>query len=142
MSDDDGIVGKQVEEGDLWRLGTGNLGYDINLVQLLYRQLTLNIEGAQGVNLVVEEIYAERVVIAVGIDIDDTASDSILTGFIDIILHLEPQFLQLLLQFCRWYLLSLPKGYVTAVEVLLTDNKFGQCSRVGYNLQSGFCAFR
>ena len=74
-------------------MGTGNLWYDINLVQLLNRQLTLNIEGAQGVNLVVKEIYAERVVIAVGIDIDDTTSDSILAGFIDIILHLEPQFL-------------------------------------------------
>ena len=102
---------------------------------MLNGQLGLDVEGAYGVNLVVEEVYAERVVIAVGEDVDNATPDGILPRLIDIVLHAESESLQLFLKFCKRYLLALAEGDVAAVELLLADDQFGESSRVGDNLQ-------
>ena len=75
----------------------GDYGY---CIQHLLGQLRLNIEGAYGVNIIIEEVYAVRVLAAEGIDIDDGAANGKLPRFIDVIALHESQFAQLMLHVC------------------------------------------
>lgn len=62
------------------------------------RQLVFHGERADGINLVTEEINAERQFAAKGIDIHDASTHRKLTGLVDIIHLVEAKVAQAMLQ--------------------------------------------
>ena len=62
---------------------TLHVGQHADLVQLFDRQLAHGVEGAERVDLVVEELDAEGVLVGVGVDIHDAAAHGVLAGLHD-----------------------------------------------------------
>ena len=68
--------------------------HNLHPVALVLRQLRLDLEGTDGVDVVAEEIDTERQFTAERIDVEDTAAQSELARFIDIVNLAESQFTQ------------------------------------------------
>ena len=77
----------------------GQLGYDFRHVALLFRELVLHLEGADGVDFVAKKVDAERQLTRVGKHVENASAHGELAGFIDVVHLLKSQVAQLLLQF-------------------------------------------
>ena len=132
---DERIVGQELEERDT-PIGTcRQFGHDVYLLLLLLRQLALHLEGADGVDLVVEEINAEGQFAAKGIDIEDAPSDGELTWFVHIILFVEPQREQSLAQVVHVDHLSLVERDHPFVELAFRHHEFRESLGMGNHQQ-------
>ena len=78
---DEGGRGQEMEETLLGRLDIGEFWHDFDVLTLVFRELSLHIEGADGVDL----IDTERKFTTVGIDIEDASTHGKLPRLINII---------------------------------------------------------
>ncbi len=87
----DGVRGEQVGEGDQ-RVGRGlEFGHDGHGRTDVARQLRLDVERAQRLYLVAEEVGPEREFRRVGVDVENAAADGKLTGLVDVVPAAEPE---------------------------------------------------
>lgn len=88
---DVGVRGEDLEDAGL--LVAGELGVDVrddaDVLDVFDRELLQRIEGADGLDLVVEQLDPVGIFVAVAEDVDDSAADGKLSGLINEILALE-----------------------------------------------------
>ena len=81
----DGRSGQETQERNPLTAQRRQLGNDFHSVLCALRQLVLNLESADCVNLIAEEVDAERVFAGVGKDIENAATDGKLARLIHVI---------------------------------------------------------
>ena len=142
----DGLANKLLvahhQQGVLWQelqnrllLFNGReLWHDVHAVAALLRQLVLNLEGADGVDIVAKEIKTKRKLMTVGIDIEDGATQGKLTRFIDIVNLAEAKLTQGLADAVHADALVLCQCQTTGIQLLARHHHLGQCLRIGDNI--------
>ena len=127
---EDAVGGQELQERHLLR-DIRQLRDDVGLLTFLFRQLVLHVEQTDGVNLVVEEVDAERILVAEGKDVNDAAAYGKLTRFVDVVDLVEPQIKQLFLQFGDVAAVAYLQADGAFVHLLLRHNQLGHRLGVG-----------
>ena len=133
--DDDGL--RRQEREDALAVLRLQFGHDEHLLLTLHRQLRLHLEGADGVDLVVEEIDAEGPLVRETVDIHDAAADGELTWFVDVVDTQESEVEERLLHIADVGLLPPAEVQRLLRHLLLRGHQFGQGLRVGYDEEEG-----
>ena len=126
-----GVLGQERQERHLALLDSSKLGNDLHLFAGVFRQLTVYLEGADGVDVVAKEVDTERQLAAKGIDIEDAATQGKLTWLIDVVDLGETQFTEGLDHRIGIHRIALAQGHGTVVECLLGDDKFSNSLGIG-----------
>ena len=88
-----GIVGKKREERD-FLLRNRQFGNNRHFLTLVFRQLRVDLENPDGIDVITEEVDAEGILAAEAIDVKDTATQGKLPRLIDIIHLMEAKLAQ------------------------------------------------
>ena len=80
-----GVFRQEMQERHLLFRQRRQFGYDLHPLQLPVRELRLHLERADGLDVVAEEVDAERQLVRVGIHVDDAAAHGELPRFVDIV---------------------------------------------------------
>ena len=118
-----------MQEGQFLTLSKREFGHNLHTLTPVARQLVLNAESTYGVYLVTEEVDAERKLAAVGINIENAASNGKLTRLVDIICLHEVEVAQLMRDVHQRHLVSHCELNDTLVEILLRHHHF--CQSIG-----------
>ena len=130
----DGILREEVEEGDHAACPrtfevAAKVGHDDDSVLPLQGELTLDVEGADGLDLVAEEVDTERILRREGEDVDDAAAQRILTRLVDVVRTLEAIVVEDLSDERHVHLL--PRMELEGLVVQLGDGHDLLCQRIG-----------
>ena len=93
----------------------------------------MDFKCADAVHLVAEEIDAERVLRAVGKDVENAATNGILTRFVDVIHELEAQFVELFPHQLDVLQVADMQGLRAFVEHFLRDDQLAQGFRMRHD---------
>ena len=126
FGDEQGVGREKREEGDALLGGRGQLGHNLYAFAPFARQLVGHVEGADGVNVVAEEIDAERVFAAEAEHVEDGAAQCKLPRLVDIVHLVEAELAQLRGNGGRVHLLSLFQRQRALVHLSLRDDQFSQ----------------
>ena len=129
---EEGVVGQETEERHL--LAIHELGHDLHALLHVFRELGLYVEGADGVDLVAEEVDTERILAAERVDIDDAASLAELARLVDVVMHLETEVAQPPGEFAHVEGLPHLHRDGALVEPALGDDQLAQCLRTGHHI--------
>ena len=130
-------LGQQAQERHAVGIESREFGHDVHLLPPFSRQLVLHLKGADGVDVVAEEVDTIRIFASVGVDIEDAATQGKLAGLIDIVHTLKLQFTQQDHHLRHVYRLPHRQVQAPIVQLLLVDHQFGQCLRVGHHIEQG-----
>ena len=119
-----------MEETLLHALFDSKFRHNFDGITLILRKLVFDVEGADGINLITEEIDTERIFATVGIDIEDASTNGKLTRFIDVISLLKSEITQLMHDIYLCYLLSYGKFEDSLIQNLLGNHEFRQGIRI------------
>ncbi len=95
-----------MEETLLHALFGSKFRNDFDGITLILRKLVFDVEGADGINLITEEIDTKRIFATVVIDVEDSSTNGKMTRFIDVISILKSDISQLTHDIYLCYLLS------------------------------------
>ena len=115
-----------MEETLLHALFGSKFRNDFDGITLILRKLVFDVEGADGINLITEEIDTERIFATVGIDVEDASTNGKLTRFIDVISLLKSEITQLMHDIHLCCLLSDSKFENSLIQNLLGNHEFCQ----------------
>ena len=119
-----------MEETLLHTLFCSKFRNDFDGITLILRKLVFDVESADGIYLITEEIDTERIFATVGIDIEDASTNGKLTRFIDVISLLKSEITQLMHDIYLCYLLSDRKFEDSLIQNLLGNHEFRQGIRI------------
>ena len=127
------VGGQELHERNLLTAKRSQLRYNLHRFLLVARQLTLYFEGADGIDLITEEIQTEGVFGTKGEHIQDTTAHGKLSWLIHIFHLLETQLAQLVLQ--GRHLLHVPhlQHHRTLIQLRLRDNQLSKRLRMRYD---------
>ena len=111
------------------------VGDDLHAFGLVVRQLARYVETADGVDLVAEEIDAERTALGIGEHIDYAAAQRVLPGFVDEIDLHEPTFDEALLQIVDAHTIAHAQADAPLAEGTLIGHALGQSIGIGAHHQ-------
>ena len=131
---EDGIVGQEGEQRR-FLLCHAHLRHDGGLLATLLRQLILHLEGADGVDVVAEEVDAERILVAEAEYVEDAAAQGKLSGLVNVVYLAETQLTQFLQHLLHIYCLSLSQRQRVVVKLLARHHHLGQGFRERYNVE-------
>ena len=137
-----GVLGQETREGHLLLRHGGQFGHNLYLLALVLGELCLHLEGADGVNLVAEEVKAEWILRTVGINVDDAAAHGKLSRLIHIVGLGEIELAQPLFQFHDVHLLSGLEHNGPFVEPGLRHHQFAQRLWTGHHIEIAFAVLR
>ena len=103
---------------------------DFDGIALILRKLVFDVEGADGINLITEEIDTERIFATVGIDVEDASTNGKLPRLIDVISLLKSEITQLMHDIYLCCLLSDSKFEDSLIQNLLGNHEFRQGIRI------------
>ena len=124
-----------MQEGQFLTLCKREFGHDLHPLTPVARQLVLYAESTYGIYLVTEEVDAEGELTTVGINIENTAANGKLSGFVDIVGLHKVEVAQLVRDVRQRHLVSHGEFDDTLVEILLRHHHFCQCLRVSHDVQ-------
>ena len=129
---EEGVGGQETEKRHL--LAIHEFGHDLHALLHVFRELGLYVEGADGVDLIAEEVDAERILAAERVDIDDAASLAELAGLVDVVVHLEAEVAQPTGEFAHVEGLAHLHRDGALVEPALGDDQLAQCLRTAHHV--------
>ena len=137
LAGDDGRRGQELHERDAACLVLAETGCNGDLCQALFRELRVDLEGAERVDLVAEEVDTIGVLGRIAEDVEDGAAHGKLPGLIDIIDALETSVDKHIGHKFRIDLLLLVEGDDGILHLLALCHLFGQGLGIGHHKEGG-----
>ena len=128
------ILGQEREKRYFLLRHRRQLRHDLYPVATFLRQLILHLEGTDGVDVIAEEVNAERIFATVGIDVEDGAAQGKLTRFVDIVHLAETELAQCFLNRRHGDGLVFLQDEGTRIEILFRHHQLCQCFRISHNI--------
>ncbi len=117
---------EELEEALLHGLFGGKFRHHLDALALVLGELVFDVEGADGIDFITEEIDTERKFATVGIDIDDASTHGKLARFVDIVHLLKPEIAQLMHHIYLWNLLTDRKFQNSLIQICLDTTSSGK----------------
>ena len=133
LTGDDGIGRQELDERDAAHLVLAEAGGDGDLGKGFLGELRIDLEGAQRLDLVAEEVDAVGVFGGIAEDVEDGAAHGILTGFIDVIDALEASVKEHFGHELLIDLLLLVQGEDGVVHFRVLGHLFGESLGIGHH---------
>ena len=130
------VVGHEREERDLLVVRHREFRHDLNLFALFTGELVLHLKGADGVDIVAEEVDTIGVFATERIDVEDGAAQSKLSWFVDVVHLVEAELAEGFLDIRNGNRLVFGEDEGAGVEVFLGNDKFCDGLGVGHDVQA------
>ena len=134
------MPGQETHERHLLLGSSAQFRHDADAVATVLGELVLHFESTYGVNLVAEEVDAERQFRTERIDIEDASTHGELSGLIHIVHFLESETAQCALYLHEVHDLSRRQRERALIEPLLRHHKFAQSFGACHHIERHACA--